>query len=183
MELNKEDITESQHSTLWRTVFLALVFGALTLVVALSIFFYIRTREPMWDNRSGISRLVVTNRSSPERFGTEVFTMFGSEEITLNGEPINDESTIYIAEGEILVLEMVGVSRDTSTGDLSTYSSKLLVSRKDGNSLTPMDLTGTNLSRYGNRNYPSNWRSCTHYDKSFRNTSGSSWNIREKIRF
>lgn len=146
MESIKEDIIEDQHSTLWRTVFLALVFGALTLVVALSIFFYIRTREPMWDNRSGVSRLVVTNRSSPERFGTEVFTMFGSEEITLNGEPINDESTMYIAEGGILVLEMVGVSRDTSTGDLSTYASKLLVSRKDGNSLTPMDLTGTNLS-------------------------------------
>lgn len=72
--------------------------------------------------------------------------MFGSEGITLNGEPINDESTMYIAEGGILVLEMVGVSRDTSTGDLSTYASKLLVSRKDGNSLTPMDLTGTNLS-------------------------------------
>lgn len=146
MESIKEDIIEDQHSTLWRTVFLALVFGALTLVVALSIFFYIRTREPMWDNRSGVSRLVVTNRSSPERFGTEVFTMFGSEEITLNGEPINDESTMYIAEGGILVLEMVGVSRDMSTGDLSTYASKLLVSRKDGNSLTPMDLTGTNLS-------------------------------------
>lgn len=146
MESIKEDIIEDQHSTLWRTVFLALVFGALTLVVALSIFFYIRTREPMWDNRSGVSRLVVTNRSSPERFGTEVFTMFGSEGITLNGEPINDESTMYIAEGGILVLEMVGVSRDTSTGDLSTYASKLLVSRKDGNSLTPMDLTGTNLS-------------------------------------
>jgi hypothetical protein len=145
MESIKEDIIE-EHSTLWRTVFLALVFGALTLVVALSIFFYIRTREPMWDNRSGISRLVVTNRSSPERFGTEVFTMFGSEEITLNGEPINDESTMYIADGGILVLEMAGVSRDTSTGDLSTYASKLLVSRKDGNSLTPMDLTGTNLS-------------------------------------
>jgi hypothetical protein len=146
MESIKKDIIEDKHSTLWRTVFLALVFGALTLVVALSIFFYIRTREPMWDNRSGISRLVVTNRSSPERFGTEVFTMFGSEEITLNGEPINDESTMYIADGGILVLEMAGVSRDTSTGDLSTYASKLLVSRKDGNSLTPMDLTGTNLS-------------------------------------
>lgn len=146
MESIKKDIIEDQHSTLWKTVFLALVFGALTLVVALSIFFYIRTREPMWDNRSGISRLVVTNRSSPERFGTEVFTMFGSEEITLNGEPINDESTMYIAEGGILVLEMVGVSRETSTGDLSTYASKLLVSRKDGNSLTPVDLTGTNLS-------------------------------------
>jgi hypothetical protein len=146
MELNKEDVTESQHSTLWRTVFLSLVFGALTLVVALSIFFYIRTREPMWDNRSGISRLVVTNRSSPERFGTEVFTMFGSEEITLNGEPINDESTMYLTDGGILVLEIVGVSRETSSGNLSTYSSKVLVSRKDGNTITPMDSTGSNLS-------------------------------------
>jgi hypothetical protein len=146
MEKKNEDITESQHSTLWRTVFLALVFGALTLVVALSIFFYIRTREPMWDNRSGVSRLVVTNRSSPERFGTEVFTMFGSEEITLNGEPINDESTMYLADGGILVLEMVGISRETSSGNLSTYASKVLVSRKDGNSIAPMDLSGTNLS-------------------------------------
>jgi hypothetical protein len=146
MENKIEDITESHSSTLWRTVFLALVFGALTLVVALSVFFYIRTREPIWDNRSGISRLVVTNRSSPERFGTEVFTMFGSEEITLNGEPINDESTIYIAEGGILVVEMVGVSREVLSGDLSTYSSKFLVSRKGGNSITPMDSSGSNLS-------------------------------------
>jgi hypothetical protein len=72
--------------------------------------------------------------------------MFGSEEITLNGEPINDESTIYIAEGGTLVVEMVGVSREVSSGNLSTYSSKFLVSRKGGNSITPMDTTNFNLS-------------------------------------
>jgi len=146
MNSKKEDVTENTNSTLWRTVFLSLVFGTLTLIVALSVFFYIRTREPMWDNRAGVSRLVVINRSSQRKFGTEVFTMFGSEEITLNGQTIQDENTIYIGNGGILVLEIVGVSRDGSNDELSTYSSKILVSRKGGNTIVPMDSSGSNTS-------------------------------------
>jgi len=146
MNSKKEDITENNNSTLWRTVFLSLVFGTLTLIVALSVFFYIRTREPMWDNRSGVSRLVVINRSSQRKFGTEVFTMFGNGEITLNGQTIQDENTIYIGNGGILVLEIVGVSRDGSNDELSTYSSKILVNRKGVNTIVPMDSNGSNTS-------------------------------------
>jgi hypothetical protein len=146
MEKKNKDITENNNSTLWRTVFLALVFGTLTLVVALSVFFYIRSREPMWDNRSGVSRLVVINRSSQRKFGTEVFTMFGSGEITLNGQAIQDENTIYIGEGGLLVLEIVGLYRESLSGGVSTFSSKVLVSRRDVSGITPMDVRGTSIS-------------------------------------
>jgi len=137
---------DSDHSVIWRTIFLSVVFSALTLVVALSVFFYIRSREPTWDNRSGVSRLVVTNRNSPQTLGTEVFTMFGSEEITLTGESINDETTMYIANGGIILLEITGASRGEPSNTISSYSSKVLVSRKDTNSVSPMDTTGASLT-------------------------------------
>jgi len=146
MNSKGETVTENDQSTLWKTVFLALVFGALTLVVALSVFFYIRVRESMWDNRAGIPRLVVMNRSSPEKFGSEIFTVFGSEDITLNGLPNTDENCMFLAQGGILVLEIAGVSTLNQDGSLSAYSSRVLVSRKDGESITAMDDSGTSLS-------------------------------------
>lgn len=137
---------ETNNNILWKTVFLAMIFGALTLIVSLSVFFYVRSREPIWDNRSGVSRLIAINKSYDKQLGTEVFTMFGSQEITLNGEPINDESTLYIGNGGILFLEITGVSRGETSGTVSSYSSKVLVNRKVVNTLTPLDGTGSSLS-------------------------------------
>lgn len=137
---------EDSNNILWKTVFLTMIFGALTLIVSLSVFFYVRSREPIWDNRSGVSRLIAVNKSYDKKLGTEVFTMFGSGDITLNGEPINDESTLYIGDGGILVLELTGISRGSVSGTVSSYSSKILVNRKSVNSLTPLDGTGTSLS-------------------------------------
>lgn len=137
---------ETNNAVLWKTVFLAMIFGAMTLIVALSVFFYVRLREPTWDNRSGVSRLIAINKSYEKELGTETFTMYGSEEITLNGEPINDESTMYIGDGGIIFLEITGMSRGDTSNTVSSYSSKVLVNRKSVNTVTPLDATGSSLS-------------------------------------
>ena len=53
---------------------------------------------------------------------------------------------MFLAQGGILVLEIAGVSRLIEDGSLSAYSSRVLVSRKDGESITAMDDSGTSLS-------------------------------------
>jgi hypothetical protein len=128
---------------LWRTVFLAMTLAAMTLIIALSIFFYIRSREPLWDNRSGVSRLVVVNQSSPEKFGLETFSMFGGAEITLNGNEIADESTPYVGNNGMLMIEVSGLSRGSTTGAVSSYHSRFRVSRKGSSEVIPLDVTGS----------------------------------------
>jgi hypothetical protein len=133
-------------SNLWRTVFLAMVLAGMTLIISLSIFFYIRTREPLWDNRSGVSRLVVVNQSSSKKFGSETFTMFGSDEITLTGDSIADETTLFVGDGGILIIEITGISRGETTGSVGVYGSKVIVTRKGTPGVTPLDSTGTQLT-------------------------------------
>lgn len=130
----------------WKSVFLSMILGVVTLIVSLSIFFYIRSREPTWDNRSGISRVIVVNRNSSKDLGAEIFTMFGSEEITLNGLEIASENTPYIADGGIILLRISGVSRGTTTGTVSTYDSRVLVNRKGATTVTPLEGSDSNLS-------------------------------------
>lgn len=137
---------EKVDETFWKAIFLVIILGAVTLIISLSVFFYIRSREALWDNRSGVSRLIVINKNSQNPLGTETFTMFGSEEITLNGDAIQDGNTMYIAEGGIILLEISGVSRGSTTGGVSTYTSRVLVSRKDTSSVSPLDPTATSIS-------------------------------------
>jgi hypothetical protein len=145
-KMENDNVKVDPNMNLWRTVFLGMVLAGMTLIISLSIFFYIRAREPLWDNRSGVSRLVVVNQSSNKRFGTETFTMFGSEEITLTGEPISDETTLFIGDGGVLLMEVSGLSRGETDGSVSTYSSKFKVSRKDVTGITPLDATGTQIN-------------------------------------
>ena len=145
IDKNKEEGPRGEMN-LWRSVFLAMILGVMTLIVSLSIFFYIRSRESVWDNRSGVSRLIVVNKNSTKQFGTETFTMFGSSEITLNGSTISDENTMYIADGGIILLEVSGLSRGELTGAVSTYNSRILVNRKSVTTVTPLDGSGSNLS-------------------------------------
>lgn len=141
---------------LWKTVFLAMTLAAMTLIIALSIFFYIRSREALWDNRSGVSRLVVTNQNSTRKFGVETLTVFGDSEITLNGETITDESTLYIGDGGIIVLEIGGLSRGDTSGTVSVYHSRVKISRKGLAEVTPLDVTGSVISPTEIELYPIN---------------------------
>jgi len=145
MNEKEQRTEESKEMNLWRSVFLAMILGVMTLIVSLSIFFYIRSRESVWDNRSGVSRLIVVNKNSTKQFGTETFTMFGSEDITLNGFEISDENTMYIADGGIILLEVSGLSRGELTGAVSTYNSRILINRKGVTTVTPLDGSGSNV--------------------------------------
>lgn len=137
---------DETRNVLWRTIFMAIILAIVTMVISISIFFYIRSREAVWDNRSGTSRLIAINRNSTIDLGLESFTMFGTENISLNGETITDNNTIYIADGGIILLEVTGMSRGETTTSVDSYKSRILINRKGVNTITPLDITAVDIN-------------------------------------
>jgi len=136
------------QANLWRSIFLAVVLGILSVALTLSIFFYVRSREATWDNRSKLSRLIASNHNV-SNFGTELFTMFGSGTggITLNGSSaIENSNTIYLTSGSAYIVEVIGFSRN-SGGGLSSFDSKILVDYTSApGTITKMETADTQTS-------------------------------------
>lgn len=125
------------NGEMWKSVFLSTILGILALTLALSVFFYVRSRESMWDNRSKLSRLVATNHNT-SNFGVELFTVFGEGEggITLNGaSTIENFNTLFVTAGSVYIVELVGV-----TDTLASFDSKLVVSPTSITIMTPGDV-------------------------------------------
>lgn len=134
------------NNVMWRTLFMAIILAIVTMIISISIFFYIRTRESVWDNRSGTSRLIAINQTYSKDLGIESFTMYGTTDITINGELISDSNTLYIADGGIIYVELTGMSRGETSGTVDSYKSRLLVNRKGGNVLQPLDPSASSVS-------------------------------------
>lgn len=131
---------EENSGEIWRSVFLTVILGIISIALTLSIFFYVRSREAIWDNRSKLSRLIASNHNV-SNLGVEMFTMFGNGTggITLNGSAtIENYNTIYLTPGSGFVIEFMGFSRD-SLGALSTFDSKILTDNVTSSSVTIMD--------------------------------------------
>jgi hypothetical protein len=132
-----------EERLIWRTSFIVVALGVISLAVALSIFFYVRSREPIWDNRSRTARITAINPNSGS-LGSEFFTMFStsSGQITLNGKPIQDENSIYIRQNGNFIIEISGTNTE-----LAAVHSKLFVSRTGGtDQVTPLDANSSTLS-------------------------------------
>jgi hypothetical protein len=132
-----------EEKLIWRTSFIVVALGVISLAVSLSIFFYIRSREPIWDNRSRTSRITAINPSTTS-LGSEFFTMFSHESgaITLNGMTTEDENSIYIRNGGNFVLEITATNEE-----LAVVHSKIYVSRSgSSDQVTPLDSNSTNIT-------------------------------------
>lgn len=132
---------------IWKATFLTVILGVIGLALALSVFFYVRSREAIWDNRSKLSRLIASNHHVGN-LGTEIFTMFGSGAgITINGSPtIENQNTPYILEGGVYLIEIIGFSRNTLTDAVSSFSSKLVVDKNGTGTLTKLTASDTQIS-------------------------------------
>jgi hypothetical protein len=131
-----------EEKLIWRTSFIIVALGIISLAVSLSIFFYVRSREPIWDNRSRTARIAAINPSTGS-LGSEFFTMFSSNgQITLNGKPIQDENSIFIRQNGNFILEI-----SASNVEKGVIHSKLFVSRSGGSDqVTLLDASGSQLS-------------------------------------
>lgn len=132
-----------EEKLIWRTSFIVVALGVISLAVSLSIFFYIRSREPIWDNRSRTSRITAINQSTTS-LGSEFFTMFSTStgHITLNGRPIEDENSIYIRDGGNFIIEIAGSNQEGSSVKSSIYVRRSGVT----NSVTPLDSNSSVVS-------------------------------------
>ena len=122
-------------------MFLTVILGVIALALSLSVFFYIRSREATWDNRSKLSRLIASNHHL-ENFGTEIFTMFGNgaSGITINGSgTIENQNTPYLTNGSVYLVEIQGFSRNNVGGTLSSFSSKVLVDKTGSGTVLKME--------------------------------------------
>lgn len=132
-----------EEKLIWRTSFIVVALGVISLAVALSIFFYVRSREPIWDNRSRTSRISAINPSAGS-LGSEFFTMFSTStgQITLNGKTIEDENSIYIRQNGNFMLEISGTNAESGV-----VHGKIYVSRIGGtDQVIPLDANSTILS-------------------------------------
>lgn len=132
-----------EEKLIWRTSFIVVALGVISLAVSLSIFFYIRSREPIWDNRSRTSRITAINQSA-SALGSEFFTMFSTAtgQITLNGRAVEDENSIYVRAGGNFIIEVSG-----SNSEGSAVSSKIYVRREGGvDSVVPLDSNSNTIS-------------------------------------
>lgn len=131
-----------EEKLIWRTSFIIVALGVISLAVSLSIFFYVRTREPIWDNRSRTARITAINPNT-QSLGSEFFTMYSSNgSITLNGKPIQDENSIYIRQNGRFIIEF-----SASNTENAVIYSKLYISRAGGpDQVTLLDTNGTQIS-------------------------------------
>lgn len=131
-----------EEKLIWRTSFIVVALGVISLAVALSIFFYVRSREPIWDNRSRTARITAINPSA-DSLGSEFFTMFSTStgQITLNGKPVQDENSIYIRQDGNFILEISGTNLEAAV-----IHSKIYVRRAGGDQVTPLDTNTSSLS-------------------------------------
>lgn len=131
-----------EEKLIWRTSFIVVALGVISLAVSLSIFFYVRSREPIWDNRSRTARIAAINPSAGA-LGSEFFTMLSSNnQITLNGKPIQDENSIYIRQGGKFIIEVAA-----SNEEHAIIHSKFFVSRVGGtDQVTILDANSTQLT-------------------------------------
>jgi hypothetical protein len=121
-------------------MFLTVILGVIALALSLSVFFYVRSREPIWDNRSKLSRLIASNHHA-QNFGSEIFTMFGTgAAITINGSgTIENQNTPYLTNGSVYLVEVQGFSRNDVSGNLSSFSSKVLVDKTGSGTILKME--------------------------------------------
>lgn len=127
-------------------MFLTVILGVIGLALSLSVFFYVRSREATWDNRSKLSRLIASSHHTAN-LGTEIFTMFGTgTAITISGsQVIENQNTPYLTDGSIYLVEIFGFSRNT-VGDVSAYSSKILVDKTGSGAILKMETADIQLS-------------------------------------
>lgn len=128
-------------------MFLTVVLGVVALSLSLSVFFYVRSREATWDNRSKLSRLIASNHHVGN-LGTEIFTMFGTgSAITINGSTtIENQNTPYLTNGSVYLVELLGFSRDNVGGNLSSFSSKILVDKTGSGTVLKMESSDVQIS-------------------------------------
>lgn len=134
-----------EDKIVWRSVFIVLTLGILSLAISLSIFFYVRSREPVWDNRSRIYRVSAINSSVPN-LGSEFYTMASGPtgKITLNGtDEVTDENSIYIRNSGAFIVKLRGTSYNSTTFVVEPFESSVLVNRLNGNSVIPLDANGS----------------------------------------
>lgn len=137
-----------EDKIIWRSVFIVLTLGILSLAISLSIFFYMRSREPIWDNRSRNYRVSAINSSVPN-LGSEFYTMASGPtgKITLNGtDEVTDENSIYIRNSGAFIVKFRGTSYNSSTFVVEPFESSVLVNRLNGNSVIPLDSNGSVLT-------------------------------------
>lgn len=128
-------------------MFLTVVLGVVALSLSLSVFFYVRSREATWDNRSKLSRLIASNHHV-ENLGTEIFTMFGNgTAITINGSgTIENQNTPYLTNGAVYLAEVLGFSRNDASGDLSSFSTRILVDKTGPGTVLKMEGSDVQVS-------------------------------------
>lgn len=119
----------------WRGIIFSGLISIVAFALAVSVFFYVRTREPAWDNRSRSSRLSVFNTGA--LLGTELFTVFGTTDITSDGQPVDDRNSPYIASGGAYVFTVRGTASD-GIGGVGAYEASVLVHRDGGDVVLPI---------------------------------------------
>lgn len=128
-------------------MFLTVILGVIALSLSLSVFFYVRSREATWDNRSKLSRLIASNHHA-DNLGAEIFTMFGKGAgITINGSAtIENQNTVYLTNGSVYLVELLGFSRNDVSGDLTSFSSKVLVDKTGSGTVLKMEGSDVQVS-------------------------------------